>query len=397
MSLFSRTDRSAFGQWWWTVDRAMMAGFFGLAICGIVLVATASPPVAERIGAPYYHFLIRHVIVLVPTLFMLVGLSMLNRKFVRRVATLVFFGSLLAMVSVLFVGEEIKGATRWIHLGGFSLQPSEFVKPAFAIMSAWMMALQKKNQRFQGIVVATGFYFVTVALLLLQPDFGMTFLVTGIWVAQICLAGIPFRLLALLSVLIVGGVFGAYYTFGHVQSRIDRYLDPASGDNYQIEKSLEAFQNGGFIGTGLGQGTVKMSLPDGHADFIFSVAGEEMGLVFAWMIIGTYCFILLRGYQRLMDTDDMFVVLAVGGLLSGFGLQAMVHMGSSLNLFPAKGMTLPFISYGGSSLLSMGYAMGMLLALTRRRARSGIARAGLSSRPSVHPPSVPERTQGEVV
>jgi len=378
VSLFSRTDRSVVGQWWWTVDRAMLATFIVLSLFGIVLVATASPPVAERIHVPYYHFLIRHVIVLVPALGMLFILSLLSPKFVRRLASLLFVASILSMIAVLFVGEEIKGATRWIHMLGFSFQPSEFVKPAFTIMAAWMMALQKKNEKFQGNLIAAVLYLLTVTLLLLQPDFGMTFLVTGTWAAQICLAGLPFRLFGLIMVLGVGGVFAAYHSFDHVQSRIDRYLDPTSGDNYQIEKSLQAFENGGFFGTGLGQGTVKMTLPDGHADFIFSIAGEELGLLFALIIIGLYTFVLLRGYKRLMDSDDMFVILAVGGLLATFGLQAMVHMGSSLNIFPAKGMTLPFISYGGSSLLSVGFSMGMVLALTRRTGRSGISRAGLS-------------------
>ncbi len=378
MSLFARTDKSALGQWWWTVDRAMLAAFLVLAVFGVVLVATASPPVAERIGLDYYHFLKRHVIILVPALTMLIGLSFFNHQQVRRLATLAFTCSVVTMIVVLVSGVEIKGAQRWMHVFGFSLQPSEFIKPAFAILAAWLMALQKEKDGFPGNTITAGLYLLTITLLLLQPDLGMTVIVTAIWAAQIFLAGFPFRLLAGLMGLSVSGIVAAYFTFDHVQSRIDRYLHPASGDTFQVDKSIEAFQNGGVFGTGPGQGTVKMGLPDAHADFIFSVAAEEMGLIFVLILLGIYGFILLRGYNRLMDTGDMFVVLAVGGLLTMFGLQALVHMGSSLHLLPTKGMTLPLISYGGSSLLSIGFSMGVVLALTRRKNRTGVSKAGLS-------------------
>ena len=378
MSLFARTDKSALGQWWWTVDRGMLAAFLVLAIFGIVLVATASPPVAERIGLGYYHFLIRHVIILVPSLIMLIGISFLNHRQIRRLATLAFAGSVAALVLVLATGMEIKGAQRWIHIFGFSLQPSEFIKPAFAILAAWLMALQKEKPGFPGNSITAGLYILTITLLLLQPDLGMTVIVTAIWAAQIFLAGFPFRLLAVLVVLGIGGIIAAYFSFDHVQSRIDRYLNPESGDTFQIDKSIQAFQNGGVFGTGPGQGTVKMGLPDAHADFIFSVAAEEMGLIFVFILLGVYGFILLRGYNRLMGSQNMFVILSVGGLLTMFGLQALVHMGSSLHLLPTKGMTLPFISYGGSSLLSMGFSMGMVLALTRLKSRTGISKVGLS-------------------
>ncbi|MEM7651191.1 MAG: putative peptidoglycan glycosyltransferase FtsW [Pseudomonadota bacterium] len=378
MSLFARTDRSLLGQWWWTVDRGMLAVFLALAVLGVALVATASPPVAERIGLDYYHFLKRHIIILVPTLGMLFGLSFFDHKYIRRLAVLAFTGSVGAMIAVLMTGMEIKGAQRWIHILGFSLQPSEFIKPAFALLAAWMMALQKEKEGFHGNVIAAVLYLITVTLLLLQPDLGMTVIVTAIWAAQIFLAGFPFRLLAVLVVMGMVGITAAYFSFDHVQSRIDRYLHPESGDTYQVDKSLEAFQTGGVLGTGPGQGFVKMDLPDAHADFIFAVAAEEMGLVLVFVILALYSFVLLRGYNRLMDSKDMFVVLAVGGLLTMFGLQALVHMGSSLHLLPAKGMTLPFISYGGSSLLSMGFSMGVVLALTRLKSRTGISKGGLS-------------------
>ena len=381
MSFFSRTDKSVLGKWWWTVDRVTLALLLTLCVFGVMLVAAASPPVAERNGDPANHFIIRHIIFLVPSLIFLVGLSMANLQQVWRVA-LIFTGiSLFCMVMVLFVGSEVKGAQRWLQLGPLSLQPSELVKPVFVVVAAWMIARQKEQPQFKGIYYAVGLYFVVITLLLLQPDMGMTFVVTVSFFTVIFLAGLPFRWIVLLVVLALGASFAAYSGFDHVQSRIDRFLNPESGDTYQIDRSLRAFQHGGLFGTGAGQGTVKMTIPDAHADFIFSVAGEELGMLVTVLLVGLYGYIIIRGYNRIMDTDNMFVILASGGLLTMFGLQALVNMGSAVHLLPTKGMTLPFISYGGSSLLSCGIAMGMLLALTRRQGRSGIARGGLSIRP----------------
>lgn len=370
MSLLTRADGSFLGRWWWTIDRGLLSAFFMLILFGIILVSTASPAVAIRIGVGPYHFLTRHLIMLGPSVFMLIGISMMPPRQIWRLCSVVYGLTVIGMIAVLFTGMEIKGAQRWVHFGGLSIQPSEFAKPCFAVVSAWFMALQKSRENFSGDRIAAGLYFLIVCLLLLQPDFGMTFVLTCIWASQIFLAGFPFRLLFVLGLTGAGGIAAAYYGFSHVHSRIDRFLDPDSGDNYQVERSLEAFQNGGLFGTGPGQGTVKQVLPDAHADFIFSVAGEEMGLIFILMLIAIYGFILLRGYNRLMDSQDMFSILAVGGLLTMFGMQALIHMGSALNVLPAKGMTLPFISYGGSSVLAMGFSMGIVLALTRRQGRS---------------------------
>ena len=376
--LFSRTDNSILGQWWWTIDRAMLLAFLVLAVFGIVMVTTASPPVAEHLGLNHYHFLKRHIIMLIPALGILIGVSLLQARQIWRLSSMLFAGCIAALILVLFTGMEIKGAQRWLHIAGFSIQPSEFMKPAFAICAAWLMSKQKETPEFPGNTIAAGLYFVTISLLLLQPDLGMTVVITAIWAAQIFLAGFPFRLLIGLGLAGIGGLVTAYFTFDHVQSRIDRFLNPESGDNFQVDKSIEAFQNGGLIGTGPGQGTVKLSLPDAHADFIFSVAGEELGLVFVLTIIGIFGFILMRGFNRLSESQNMFNVLAAGGLLTMFGLQALVHMGSAMHLLPAKGMTLPFISYGGSSILSIGLSMGVVLALTRHTRKGGVSRGGLS-------------------
>jgi cell division protein FtsW len=303
---------------------------------------------------------------------------MMSPRMIWRTASILFIASLFCMMLVLFFGMEIKGAQRWIHVLGFSLQPSEFIKPAFAIAAGWFMSRQKENPKFPGNSIAAALYFVTIVLLLLQPDLGMTFVITCIWASQIFLAGFPFRLLIAFGAAGAAGLAMAYVFFDHVHSRVNRFFHPDSGDNYQVERSLDAFQNGGLFGTGPGQGTVKQTLPDAHADFIFSVAGEEMGLIFVLIIIAIFAFVVLRGFNRLMDSDNMFTVLTVGGLLTMFGLQALVHMGSAMNVLPAKGMTLPFISYGGSSILSLGFSMGAVLALTRRQARAGISRGGFS-------------------
>ena len=381
MNFFSRTDKSFLGQWWWTVDRVTLALLLTICTFGVVLVTAASPSVAERINTSPNHFIIRHMVFMVPSVILLISLSMASIQQVWRISVVVMAISLFLMVLVPIIGDEVKGAQRWIGLGPFSIQPSELAKPAFIVVAAWLIARQKEKPEFPGIIFASALYGVTVLLLVLQPDMGMTFVVTCSFFAIIFLAGLPFRWIILLLLLAGGAAVLAYFSFSHVQSRFDRFINPESGDTYQIDKSLSAFRHGGLLGTGAGQGTVKMHIPDAHADFIFAVAGEELGMIFTILLVGLYAYVILRGYNRIMDTDNIFIILASGGILTLFGLQAFINMGSSLHLLPTKGMTLPFISYGGSSLLSSGIGMGMLLALTRRQGRSGIARGGLSIRP----------------
>jgi cell division protein FtsW len=368
---FARTDHSVVGRWWWTVDRWTLVALAMLIGVGALLVTAASPSVADRIHVPTFYFVIHQGIMLVPTLMLMFGVSLLTPRSVRRLAFGMFAVFFVLTGLTLFVGSEIKGATRWIALGPLSLQPSEFLKPAFAVVSAWLFARQHAARAdghfFPGYFLAILVYGAVLVVLMLQPDFGMTFVCTAIWFAEFFLAGLPIVFVLALAVMGVGGLVGAYFIFPHVASRVDRFLDPASGDTYQVDRSLEAFIHGGLTGTGPGQGTVKLSLPDAHADFIFAVAGEELGLAATLFIVALFGFIVLRGFARALKDTDLFVVLAVGGLFTQFGLQALVHMGSSLHLLPAKGMTLPFISYGGSSLLALGIGTGMALALTRVR------------------------------
>lgn len=367
MSSLLRTDKSIIGTWWRSVDRWTLGAVFILILCGITLVSAASPAVAERLGLSPFYFVERHIAFLVPTVFIMIATSLLNSKTLWRAASLALVVSMALIVAAILFGAEIKGATRWVHFFGFSLQPSEFVKPAFAITAAWLIARHQYQEKFPGHQLATGLFGVILLLLLLQPDFGMSFVLASIWGVQIFLSGLPIIWVIVLAGLGAASLVGAYMFFPHVASRVDRFLDPASGDNYQIKKSLESFSNGGLLGTGPAHGQVKMTLPDAHADFIFSVAGEEFGLIATLLLVSVFCFVIVRSFLRIRKSEDLFTVLAVGGLLTQFALQSFIHMGSSLQLLPAKGMTLPFISYGGSSLMALGFGIGALLSLTRKR------------------------------
>ena len=367
MSAIARTDTSIFGKWWWTVDRWTLGALFLLVLIGALLILAASPAVAERIGLNAYHFVQRQFMIMPVALAVMVGVSLLSPLQIRRLSVLGFAATVVMLLLVPLVGNEIKGATRWISLGCSEKPPSEFTKPFFAVVTAWMFAEWRRDEAFPGHLVAIGLYLMTAALLLSQPDLGMTVVVSAIWFGQFFLAGLPMILVVGFIATGVSGLVGAYFLFPHVSSRIDRFLDPAAGDSYQVDRSLEAFMNGGLIGTGPGEGTVKLYLPDAHADFIFSVAGEEFGGIACLVIIALYAFVVLRGYARLLGEQSLFVLLAGTGLLTQFALQALIHMASAVHMMPAKGMTLPFISYGGSSLLALGLGMGMALALTRKR------------------------------
>ncbi|MBR9815610.1 MAG: putative lipid II flippase FtsW [Rhodospirillales bacterium] len=364
---FSRADTSVLGIWWWTIDRWMLAAVILLMGIGALLVMSASPPVADRINVDSFHFVRRQFVFLGLAAICAFGISLLSIKWVRRLASIMFLGVICLLIITPFVGSEIKGAVRWIHLAGITLQPSEFLKPAFAVVIAWMLSEGRLNPNFPGYIVSCMLLATCIILLMIQPDFGQTVVVTAIWSTQIFLAGLPMVLVFGLGMGVVGLAVGAYLILPHVQSRVDRFLDPASGDNYQIDRSMEAFMNGGLMGQGPGEGSVKNYLPDAHSDFIFAVAGEEFGLLFCVLVVGVFSFVIMRGLSRLMGERNLFVVLAVTGILVQFGLQAVINMASTLQLVPPKGMTLPFISYGGSATVGIAIGMGFVLALTRKR------------------------------
>lgn len=381
MSLLpERTDQSLIGRWWWTVDHGLLVGILALMLTGVILVTAAGTAVALRINLPDMHFITKHLIYLVPSVFLMFAASLCSPRMIWRLGSLFFIGTIGALILVPFIGPEIKGAQRWLSLPGISLQPSEFAKPAFAIMAAWLLARWKADNTFKGPQYVGVLYGLVLFLFLIQPDFGMSFVLTVMLAAMVVVAGLSMRYV--LALLPIGGVMvlGAYGFFPHVKSRIDRFLFPESGDSYQVDKSLEAFRSGGLIGKGPGQGTVKLEIPDGHADFIFSVGAEEFGLVFIFIVLALYLFVIMRALKNLQASENLFSILCVSGLLAMFALQALIHMGSSLGVLPAKGMTLPLLSYGGSSLLSVSLSMGIILALTRREPKQAIAKKGLSAR-----------------
>lgn len=366
MSSFSRTDTSVLGRWWWTVDRWALVALILLIGIGAILIMAASPGAAARMGLDPFHFARHQFVFLAPAIVVMLLASVMTPIGVRRTAAIGFVIGLILLVATLLFGAELNGAKRWISVAGLTLQPSELIKPSFAVVAAWMFAEHKNNAAFPGHWVATLLFILVAGLLIFQPDIGMTFTVTAVWLVQLFLAGLSLLWIALGAVVLAGAIAAAYLLLPHVASRVDRFLDPASGDTYQVDTSLDAFRNGGLLGRGPGEGVVKNLLPDAHTDFIFAVAGEELGVFACLAIVGLFAFIVLRGFSRVVREANMFVVLAVAGLLTQFGLQALINMGVTVRLLPTKGMTLPFVSYGGSSLLATALGMGMMLALTRR-------------------------------
>ncbi|GAA4116812.1 putative lipid II flippase FtsW [Aminobacter aganoensis] len=362
----SRLDRSPVALWWWTVDRWFLAAFLSLMGLGIVLSFAASPAVAERIGLGSFHFATRQIIFTIPALAVMIAVSFLDTRQIRRMALVMLCIMLVMMVAVLFVGVEVKGARRWLSLAGISIQPSEFLKPAFVVISAWLLAQNERHPDIPGNLFAMILLGVVLALLMAQPDFGQTILVLGTWGVMFFMAGMSWFWIITLGAVGLGGGFAAYTMFPHVAGRIDRFLT-GEGDTFQVDMGRDAIINGGWFGVGPGEGTVKRVIPDSHADFVFSVAGEEFGIVLLLIIMSIFAFIVLRGLRTALKEHDDFTRYAVAGLVVVFGFQSIINMSVNLQLMPAKGMTLPFISYGGSSLIAIAISMGMVLALTRKK------------------------------
>ncbi|MDT7950581.1 MAG: putative peptidoglycan glycosyltransferase FtsW [Acetobacteraceae bacterium] len=363
-------DDSVLGRWWLTVDRWTLFAIATLIGFGYIMMLAASPAVAERIHVGRDAFIVKQVIFLCLASLIVVSVSLLSPRQVRRLALAGCGIAILLMIWTLGHGVEIKGARRWINLPGMTLQPSEFIKPCFAVVTAWLLTELEWGRRTSGML-ASGAVFAVIALLLKsQPDMGMLAVVGVVFFVQLFIAGLNLVLVGVGAGAIGAAAMAAYTFFPHVRSRVTRFLDPAAGDNYQVYTALEAFGNGGLLGRGPGEGRVKDVLPDAHADFVFAVMGEEFGMVVCLFVIGVFALIVLRGLIRLIAEHDLFVVLAAAGLVTSFGLQSFINMASSLHLIPTKGMTLPFVSYGGSSVLAIALGIGMLLALTRQRGRN---------------------------
>jgi cell division protein FtsW len=366
----SRSDDSVLGRWWLTVDRWTLVAVGALIGFGYVMMLAASPAVAERIHQSRDVFILKQVVFLALAGLVVVGVSLLSPRGVWRLALFGCLAALALTAATLVMGVEIKGARRWISVPGMTVQPSEFLKPCFAVVAAWLLSEGSRVRRFPGMLLAGGVFALIALLLKSQPDMGMLAVVAAVFFAQLFIGGLNLAMVGVGAGGLVGAAISAYAFFPHVRSRVTRFLDPSSGDSYQVNTALEAFGNGGLLGRGPGEGRIKDVLPDAHADFVFAVVGEEFGMVICLALLALFGFIVLRGLLRLLAEQDLFIVLASCGLVTSFGLQAFVNMASSLHLIPTKGMTLPFVSYGGSSVLAVALGIGMLLALTRRRART---------------------------
>lgn len=368
VSVLSRAQDGMVAKWWWSVDRWGLAGIIFLMVLGLIMGLAASPSIAQQKGLPEYFFFQRQLIFAFLGLFVMLVCSLLSPVGVRRLgyALLGIFG--LALILTLLTGSEIKGARRWLNLGFLSLQPSEFIKPALIIISADLMSrTQKVWGRVDPTLVSLMGLVACALLLMMQPDIGQMVLISSAWVGLLFLSGV--RLVWAGLMLPVGGlvISFAYLMFDHVQKRIDAFLDPVHAGNFQVNLALDAAAHGGWFGVGPGEGILKLSLPDAHTDFVFAVALEEFGFLACMLIVGSFALIVLRSVYRASSTQGVFTQLAVGGLSLLIGLQAFLNMAVNLGMLPATGMTLPFISYGGTSLLASAISVGFLLALTRRR------------------------------
>src|SRR5262252_403587 len=377
--MISREERTPLSDWWWTVDKPLLGAILVLMLSGVILSLAASPPVATRIGLDPFHFFGRHVLFLLPAFIVLVGVSFLSSKQIRRTALIVFAVSIALIVATLLFGPEVQGSRRWITLIGVNIQASESAKPAFVVIAAWLFAESARRPEMPATSMALTLLLTLVSLLVMEPDFGQTMLILMVWGALFFIAGMRMIWVAGLAGAAAAGLFGAYLLVPHVAGRIKRFMNPASGDTFQVDTAMEAFANGSWFGLGPGEGLAKRSLPDSHTDFVFAVAAEEFGILLCLMLLALFAFIVIRALVRAYATEDMFSRFAASGLAILFGVQAAINMSVNLQLIPAKGMTLPFISYGGSSIVSLAYGIGMLLALTRLRPRTEILSMGEGS------------------
>jgi cell division protein FtsW len=374
--MISREQRTPLSEWWWTVDRWLLAAMILLMLTGVVLSLAASPSVATRIGLDPFHFFHRHVLFLLPSIVVMVGVSFLSPRQIRRSALIVFALSIVLIVATLAFGPEVKGAKRWITILGVNIQASESAKPAFVVLAAWLFSESARKPEMPATSMALTLLLGLVTLLVMEPDFGQTMLVLMVWGALFFIAGMRIVWVFGLAGTAIAGLFAAYMLVPHVAVRIQRFMDPASGDTFQVDTAMDAFANGGWFGLGPGEGIAKRSLPDSHTDFVFAVGAEEFGIIMCLALLALFTFIVMRALSRAYASEDLFSRFAASGLAIMFGVQAAINMAVNLHLIPAKGMTLPFISYGGSSMVSLAYGVGLMLALTRQRPRTEMESIG---------------------
>jgi len=371
--MFSRDRKTLLAEWWWTVDREMLAALVLLIGIGMVLSFAASPAVAIRHGFDEWHFVIRHAGFAIAAIGVMVAVSLLPPRWVRIVALLTLLASIGLLALTLVYGTEVNGSKRWVSIFGQSIQPSEFAKPAFAIIAAWLMSERMKRSDVPGHTIAVLLLGAVVGFLVLQPDVGQTALMILTWASLLFIAGISWWVILALMAAAAAGTTVAYMLFPHVSRRIDAFLQPGTGDTYQVDKALSSLIEGGWFGRGPGEAVANRALPDAHADFVFSAAAGEFGILFCLALVLVIMFVAVRGLMRAQSLPDMFARLAVSALALQFGLQSAINLAVNINLIPPKGMTLPFVSYGGTSMLAVALGMGVLLSLTRRKPQEAIA------------------------
>ncbi|MEA3534463.1 putative lipid II flippase FtsW [Rhizobium sp. CC-YZS058] len=364
--MVSRAERGPVADWFWTIDRFFLATFILLMGIGFMLSFAASPAVAERLNLDSFHFVKRHAAFLLPAIAVMIGISFLTPRQVRRTAIILLIVSLGMMVLALLFGAEIKGSRRWFSIGPLGIQPSEFMKPAFVVVCAWLFSEHARQPEIPGNLFAILLYIMVAALLVAQPDLGQTILTTAVWGGMFFMAGMPWLWIIVLGGSAVGGLVVAYTVLPHVAGRIDRFLT-GEGDTFQVDTAREAIIRGDWLGQGPGEGIVKRIIPDSHTDFIFSVAAEEFGIIFCMVIVAIFSLLVMRGLRHALRERNDFTRFAVAGLVLQIGIQSLINVGVNLELLPAKGMTLPLISYGGSSMIAICVTAGFILALTRHR------------------------------
>jgi len=365
-----RADRSALGRWFWEIDLVLLALVTVLIGIGLIAVAAASPAAGVRYsdGAvqfpPLYYFYkqVMWLGVGVPVMFIT---SMLPKPMARRLCLIGAAVFMVALALTPFVGHQVNGARRWIGTGGAQLQPSEFLKPLYVVAMAWLFSLKQHDRSLPVVPISFVVTAVIAGFLMKQPDFGQTVMFLLMWTALLTLSGAPMKGLAILAGSGVAVVILAYLFYPVAHLRIDNFLFQ-TGDTYQVDSARRTLLHGGFFGTGPGAGTMKFKLPEPHTDYIFSVIGEEFGLIACIAIAALYAAVMVRVFVKLLDEEDTFILLAAAGLATQFGAQAIINMAVNVQLAPSKGMTLPFISYGGSSMIALSMGFGLLLAFTRR-------------------------------
>lgn len=367
INMLSRSDKSLVARWWWSIDKPLFKKIILLMFVGILISITAPNYNNEKVVGITTSINKKYLLFVLLGITTFLFFSFLNIKWIKRIAIFGGLALIITLILMQFIGIEKKGAIRWIQIFGFSVQPTEFVKPIFATFSALLFSAQYKNLKIPGIAMSFGLFITFAILFIIQPDMGQTILLTAIWVGQLFVVGLSIQGVLYIMLLVIVGIITAYLFMPHFQSRIDSWIMPDKNDTYQVDKSLQSFADGGWLSFKWGSGTNKYKIPDANTDFIFAVIGEEGGILFCILLITLFTFIINAMLKQVRKQDDLFIMLAILGIAIQFALQTAINISSTIGLIPAKGMTLPLISAGGSSYIGISMGLGLIIALTRRR------------------------------